>query len=96
MSSIDKQVVKELSVWGVIQTISKYTLVLVNPDSDEREAMCHRLVVGGNDSLEDLGDITQVESVMRFAWDWLEWTVENLIVYLELCLNHCVDSFLDV
>ena len=81
LCSIYKEIVQEFSVRVVVESITKDSLILVDPKSDEMAIDSCVFVVGRYNTLENLRDITKVESVVRFAWDWLQWTIKYLIVY---------------
>ena len=68
----------------------------MNPES---EKLCHSsgiLLVHNHTASEDLGDISQVESIMTLVWRWLERSIEHIIVDFKLCLNQWVDALLNI
>lgn len=93
---VDEQVVNELAIWVVRKTITEDTFILVDPES---EKLCHRsgiLLVYNDTATEDLGDISQVESIVTLVWRWLERSIEHIVVDFKLCLDQWVDALLNV
>ena len=64
LCSIDEEIIQEFSVRVVVKSITKDSLILVDPKSDEMAIDSCVFVVGRYNTLENLRDITKVESVV--------------------------------
>jgi hypothetical protein len=52
----------------------------MDPKSDDVNWSCALLEVSVAETLEDFGDVTQVESVVRLRWNWFEWASEDALI----------------
>ena len=55
-----------------------------------------KLVVGIAETLEDAGNISQVEGVVRLVWGWLKWTIEHVVVHSQCHLAEAIQVVLDL
>jgi hypothetical protein len=55
-----------------------------------------KLVVGIAEALEDAGNISQIESVVRLVWGWLERAIEHVVVHSQCHLAETIQVILDL
>jgi len=63
----------------------------VDPETDELNIRFDVLVVDNSAASENLGDVSQVESVVTLVGSRLKRTIQHVVVHVELGLNQRVD-----
>ena len=92
---VHQEAEQSLFVLIVNHAIAEDTLVLVHPQSDEARQVRHSFGVTGADALEDFAHVSQVESVVRFIWRWLQRLL-HFVVHELGCGDeqwHCLRHF---
>ena len=69
-SFIHQQIKQNQLILIVNHTITKHSIILMDPESEKIFWCYHFLFVSCTDALEDFGNVSQVERVVRFAWCW--------------------------
>ena len=55
-----------------------------------------KFVVGVTETLEDAGNISQVEGVVRLVWGWPKRAIEHVVVHSQCHLAEAVQVVLDL
>ncbi len=62
------------------------------PKTDKLDWKLSKLLVCADNALENFGDVSQVEGVVRLAGCGLHGSIQDLVVHLELSLNERDDA----
>lgn len=96
LRSLNHQIRQEVTVTLANHSIAEHASVLMVPDADKFDRHGTKFGVSTNNTLENLGDISQVECVVRLAGGGLERTIQNLIVSFKLGLNQTTNAIFHI
>ena len=75
-----------VSIVLVDKSISEYSKCLMNPEINKKGLIGEVLQTNHKHTLDDLGEISQVESVVALSWGWQE-VVDGLLIELDGALD---------
>jgi hypothetical protein len=75
-----------VSVILIDESISEHSECFVYPEVDESVFVGNVYQVHDEHTLDDFGEISQVESVMAFCWSWQE-VIDSLQIKLDRALD---------